>query len=135
MKEDFISGFEHEDQTRLPYMDAKPEPQHNRGHFDQQFKQILDENRSTKESIYHDEARHNMKLRLEALNRLAQTEDGYRILRWLCEHLSFKGSVLAMVNGQVDTKSMLFNEARRLVWQDIRNMLTIPNRNRLEEDV
>lgn len=132
MKEDFISG--HEDQARLPYMDARPEANHNRGHFDPQYATILEENRH-KESDTLDRLNHDKRMLMEAINRLVYTEDGYRVFRWLCSHLAFKGSILAMFNGQIDTKALIFNEARRTIWQNIRELLSIPNRNRIEEDV
>ncbi len=132
MQEDFISGYE--EQTRLPYMDARPDPAHNRGHFDPQYATVLEENRH-KESETMDRVNHERKLLMEALNRIVHTGDGYIVFRWLCSHLAFKGSILAMTNGQIDTKALLFNEARRIVWQNIRELLSITNRNRIEEDV
>lgn len=132
-KEDFISNWD--SGGRQPYMDARPEPAHYQGHFDATYETILQENRKPKETAHMAQLGHESQKRLDALNRIALTEDGYVFLRWLCDHLSYKGSILAMTNGQVDTQALLFNEARRIVWQDIRNQLSIVNRNRLEEDV
>jgi hypothetical protein len=42
---------------------------------------------------------------------------------------------MAIVNGTPDTKSIVFNEARRSVWMGIRKLLSLQNRNRIEEDV
>ncbi len=121
-------------EIREPHMDARPEPNHYKGHFDPKYESVLKENRQTKESMYQEAVVHEQKLLREAINNLARTDDGYRILRWLCKHLAFKDSVLAMHNGLVDTKAMLYNEARRIVWADIRNLLNISNRNKVEED-
>lgn len=130
--EDFISIDWSDD--RQPYMDERPQPVHNRGHFDSQYATVLEENRH-KESDTMNQVNHNKRTLVEAINRLVQSEDGYRVFRWLCIHLAFKGSILAMTNGQIDTKALLFNEARRILWLNIRDLLSISNRNRIEEDV
>ena len=132
-REDFITKH-WESEVRLPEMDAKPQPEHYRGHFDPQYEAVLKENRQTKESMYQEEVLHEQEKLRKAINNLSRTDDGYLVLRWLCKHLAFKDSVLAMVNGSVDTKAMLYNEARRIVWSDIRALLNISNRNNVEED-
>lgn len=121
-------------EVRQPHMDARPEPEHYRGHFDPGYEAILKENRQTKESPYQEVVQHEQRLLQEAINKLSRTDDGYLVLRWLCKYLAFKDTVLAMNNGNVDTKAMLYNEARRIVWSDIRALLNITNRNAIEED-
>lgn len=132
-REDFITR-NWESEIREPWMDAKPQPDHHRGHFDPQYEAVLKENRQTKESLYQEAILHEQEKLKKAINSLSRTDDGYLVLRWLCKHLAFKDSVLAMINGSVDTKAMLYNEARRIVWADIRNLLDISNRNKIEED-
>jgi hypothetical protein len=132
-KEDFIS-IDWASEERSPDMDARPQPEHSRGHFDPKYATVLEENRHY-ESIAMEKVNFENRMLKEAINRLAQSEDGYRVFRWLCSHLAFKGTILAMTNGQIDTKALLFNEARRIIWQNIRDLLSLQNRNRLEEDV
>lgn len=134
-REDFISKhWEVNSDEREPWMDSAPPPAHAKGHFDPRYESLIKEGQATKESVYHEKEAYEQKLLIESLNKLAQTEDGYRVLRWLCSWLAFKDSTLALTNSGVDFKSMLYNEARRNVWGDLRKKLSVPNRNRIEED-
>lgn len=135
-REDFITQnwANGESELREPWMDARPEPLQRRGHFDPGYESILKEGQKTGETILLEAQQFELKMLKESLNRLVMTEDGYRVFRWLVKYLAFKDSVLAMVNGKFDLQSMVYNEARRIIWKDIRDMLSIYNRNRLEED-
>jgi hypothetical protein len=132
-REDYITQY-WDLNERHPHMDERPEPNHMKGHFDPEYEKVLQENKQYHLSENNDKANYEQKMLTEAFNRLVQTEDGYRVFRWLCDYLSFKGSVMAMVNGKADTESMIFNEARRLVWMAVRKFLNISNRNKIEED-
>jgi len=132
MQEDRISKLPFDRTGELP--EEGFERVQDRGHPDLEFKRIIDENKNKKFQKHLEQKELEENLLKQALDNLGQTDDGYRFLRWLCNHLAFKDSVLAMVNGHVETDSMIFNEARRLVWRDIRNLMSTKVRNKIEED-
>lgn len=106
-----------------------------RGHFDPEYQRIIHENKSKKETMYQEQQVKDRASRMEAIERLANTEDGSLFFKWLCTHLSFKGSILAMTHtGVIDKEALIFNEARRLIWIDINKQMSIGTRNKIEED-
>jgi hypothetical protein len=70
----------------------------------------------------------------QSFNALCNTKEGVLVFRHLCETLGFKQSSLFMVNGKLETDGITYNESRRNVWIELRKLLTVENRNRIERD-
>lgn len=68
--------------------------------------------------------------------KVAATESGQRVLRWLAHFLGFKQSSLTMSeNGELLIQAIVHNEARRNVWLDIRKLIPIKALNEIEKEV
>lgn len=106
-----------------------------RGHFDLNYKKVLDENKNTKLQDHLQKKTHEEIQLRESLNRIARCEDGIIFLRWLMNQLGYKESFLPMANGKVDLTLSIFKETKRVIWSDIRNLMSVPVRNTIEEDL
>jgi hypothetical protein len=107
------------------------------GHYDPAYKAALANYAGDSPSKIYTEKQEAERKRLsEAINLLAETEQGIHFLRWLCDFLGFKDNVVRQsMTGDVLINAIIFNEARRNVWIDIRSFLNITNRNKVEEDI
>jgi hypothetical protein len=60
----------------------------------------------------------------EAFNRVFNTNDGKMLGRWLIKNCGFsEGSIVVDSNGNISTDYTIYNEARRVVYLELRKFL------------
>ncbi len=106
-----------------------------RGHFDPEWKDKVNAEDKARREAQIKEAQAKIDIVTNAFESVANTPNGAIVFKHLCQWLDFKGSSLAAnATTGVDTTAMVYNEARRKVWIDIRKMLSTATRNMIEED-
>lgn len=71
----------------------------------------------------------------ECLNRIAVTEDGKFLFKFFAKLMMHKESTITYKkDGTIDLELTAMNESRRSLWLQIREFLTVDNRNEIERD-
>lgn len=106
------------------------------GHYDPVYKAALKAYSGDSPHKIYTEKQEAERLKLsEALNIIAGTEQGIHFLKWLCDFSGFKHNVVRQsTTGEVLINAIIYNEARRNMWIDIRAFLNVTNRNNIEKE-
>lgn len=106
-----------------------------RHHFDPEWKEALNLLANSPERVQAlDQAKKAREDLVSAMNAMAKTHEGVVVFRHLCKWLDFKGSSITLGPNGVDINGTIYNEARRKVWIDLRELLDVDHRNNIEKD-
>ena len=126
-----------EDQIGNPFysgMEKHSSYLNDKGDVEPEYMNAIRKGRKEKEQKHLEKSNKEKERLKNALHSICQTSDGLYFLRWLCSHLSFKDTILVMVGQQIDVQAMIYNEARRNVWREIRSLMKIESINHIEEE-
>ncbi len=103
------------------------------GYFDdpRTYKRITKEKSPTIEKVKND-----AEIRAELFNRIANTDDGEQLFRYLVSQCGFKDTTISVLpNGQFSHDNIIWEESRRKLWVELRRNLSLQNRNKIEKDL